>query len=767
MEIVSYPTFSTRKFLSGCALASVAALVLSACGGGGGGGDSGAAVASNGPTTQQISGSVVDGPVEGAIVFLDLNNNQAYDNGEPVSPPTNAAGAFSLVMPRLTQAEAALAMLVTHVPATARDADDGGLDLRAAGRRGFTLMSPASAYVQVSAAGANTIGAPLLSPLTTLVAAEMALNGLSLADAKAAVRQQLSLQAKDPLTNFVATNDRELGNLARTIAIALGETGRSISDVARNEGGQSVREHVAATIRTLKTLLPSLLANVNRQSPTPIPVADVVEQLPAEALATAAATQSGTSQSFRRYVVLFKDSVGQPAAQAQEAMRGRGGEISFTYTSAVKGFAVTLPEPAAEAFLQAMERNPNVDHVEVDQPVELRQTTQANATWGLDRTDQRDLPLSGSYSYALNGSGVRAYVVDTGVLSTHTDFGGRVTSGYTAINDGNGTTDCNGHGTHVAGTIGSATWGVAKGVTLVPVRVLDCSGSGTLSGVVAGLDWIAANAPRPAVVNMSLGASASSTLDAAVANLVTKGITMVVAAGNDAADACNYSPAREPSAITVGATTSSDARSSYSNVGTCLDLFAPGSSIKSTWSSSTTATNTISGTSMASPHVAGLAALLLQGTPSASPSQVNDAVKASATAGKVTSAGSGSPNLLVFSGSDSTAVQPPPSTLTSASVSALTGASKQVRNGWRATVTVSVVDGNGQPVAGAVAAGSFSIGGTSVSCTTNTSGQCSFQSGQFSKWTSETMLSVTAITGTNLIYDSTKNVVVSVTVLRP
>lgn len=258
-----------------------------------------------------------------------------------------------------------------------------------------------------------------------------------------------------------------------------------------------------------------------------------------------------------------------------------------------------------------------------------------------------------------------------------------------------------------------------------------------------------------------------STLDAAVANTVAKGITVVVAAGNDAANACNYSPAREPTAITVGATSTIDARASYSNYGTCLDLFAPGSSIKSTKSTSPTATNTISGTSMASPHAAGLAALLLQGTPSASPTQLNEAIKASATVNVVTSSGSGSPNLLVFSGSETSTSEPPPTTSTSASVVTLTGSGKLVRNGWRATVSLGVVYGNGLPVTGAVVVGDFSVGGASVNCTTNTSGQCGIQSGNLSKRTAETTFAVSGITGMNLAYDASKNVVSSVTVRRP
>jgi subtilisin family serine protease len=317
--------------------------------------------------------------------------------------------------------------------------------------------------------------------------------------------------------------------------------------------------------------------------------------------------------------------------------------VHATYSAALKGFAATLPAQA----LQGLVHNPNVAFIEADAVVQL-DVTQSPATWGLDRIDQRNLPLSNSYTYNFTGAGVNAYIIDTGILATHNEFGGRVESGYTAINDGRGTNDCHGHGTHVAGTVGGATYGVAKGVRLYAVRVLNCSGSGTNAGVIAGIDWVTGNRIRPAVANMSLGGSASSAVDTAVNNSINAGVVYAVAAGNSNANACNYSPARAANAITVGATTSSDARASYSNFGTCLDLFAPGSSITSAWYSSNTSTNTISGTSMASPHVAGAAALYLQANPGASPQQARDALVNGATANVVTGAGSGSPNRLLY-----------------------------------------------------------------------------------------------------------------------
>jgi hypothetical protein len=271
--------------------------------------------------------------------------------------------------------------------------------------------------------------------------------------------------------------------------------------------------------------------------------------------------------------------------------------------------------------------------------------------WGLDRIDQRALPLNNQFGRAYTGSGVTAYIIDTGVLSTHTEFGGRVLSGFSSVSDANGTEDCNGHGTHVAGTVGGSNYGVAPGVAIVPVRVLDCSGSGSTSGVIAGIDWVIAHhiAGTPAVANMSLGGRRSSAIDIAVQSAVADGVVFVVAAGNSTADACQTSPAGEPLAITVGATTSADARSSFSNYGSCVDVFAPGSSITSAWYTSTTASNTISGTSMASPHVAGVAALGLEISPNSSVAQICNWITSTATQGVISNAGSGSPNLLVYS----------------------------------------------------------------------------------------------------------------------
>lgn len=315
------------------------------------------------------------------------------------------------------------------------------------------------------------------------------------------------------------------------------------------------------------------------------------------------------------FIIVFNEGADLEAAAAR--FTNLEANVSKRFSGAAPAFAARLTDEQIEELsmdpaVAFMERDFEIRLVDPARDFEIQ--SQSNAPWGLDRIDAPSLPLDGTYSYTRTASTVTTYVVDTGIRATHVDFGGRVAEGFSAITDGNGTTDCNGHGTHVAGTIGGQSFGVAKATTLVPVRVLACDGAGTLSGVVAGLDWIGANHTpgTPAVVNMSLGGGASSTLDAAVSGLIAKGISVVVAAGNSATDACTSSPARVPAAITVAASASNDAFASYSNFGNCVDIIAPGSSVVSTWSSSDTASAVASGTSMAAPHVSGAIALMLQ-----------------------------------------------------------------------------------------------------------------------------------------------------------
>ncbi|GAB3152926.1 hypothetical protein GCM10027290_44760 [Micromonospora sonneratiae] len=354
------------------------------------------------------------------------------------------------------------------------------------------------------------------------------------------------------------------------------------------------------------------------------------------------------------YIVVLKDSaVGGRAGTQQAAVASTArsladrydGKVGHVYGDALNGFEAQMSEKAAKRLAA----DPAVAYVEQNQTVTVA-ATQTNPPWGLDRIDQPNLPLSNTYTYNSMGTGVTAYIIDTGIRIAHTDFGGRAVYGYDATDGSLPADDCNGHGTHVAGTVGGRTYGVAKNVRLVAVRVFGCGSSGSLSVIIAGVNWVTGNhaAGQPAVANMSLGGSLNTSLNTAVSNSILDGVSYVVAAGNSNANACNYSPASVSTALTVGATDSTDTRASFSNYGQCLDLFAPGVSVLSAWYTSNTATNTISGTSMAAPHVAGVAARVLQNNPGWTPAQVHSYVVSTATPGVVINPGPGSPNRLLY-----------------------------------------------------------------------------------------------------------------------
>jgi subtilisin family serine protease len=342
------------------------------------------------------------------------------------------------------------------------------------------------------------------------------------------------------------------------------------------------------------------------------------------------------------YIVVFRDNVPDVAQAARTKAAQHGAAAKFTYTNVLKGFAATLPDAAVEA----LRNDPDVLYIEEDQEVHSTTTVTA-ASWGLDRVDQRNLPLSGTYSYnatATQQAAVRAYIIDTGIQTGHADFGGRASAVYDAF--GGSGQDCNGHGTHVAGTVGGATYGIAKSIKLRAVRVLDCNGSGSNSGVIAGMDWVAANKILPAVANMSLGGGFSSAVNTSANNLANSGVFLAVAAGNSNANACNYSPSSAANVTSVAASTSTDAKASYSNFGSCVHLYAPGSSIKSDWLNG--GTNTISGTSMASPHVTGVAALYKAVNGNASFSTIRSWLTTNATANVISGNPSGTPNRLLY-----------------------------------------------------------------------------------------------------------------------
>jgi subtilisin family serine protease len=351
--------------------------------------------------------------------------------------------------------------------------------------------------------------------------------------------------------------------------------------------------------------------------------------------------KGGTEGITGQYIVVFKDDVADPHGKAKQKTLKANGKLKYSYGDAIKGFAAELND-AAVAALRA---DADVAYVEQDAAVSL-ETTQSGATWGIDRIDQRNRPLSGTYTYTATASNVYAYIIDTGIQTSHPQFGGRAAVAYDAVGDGRNGQDCNGHGTHVAGTVGSATYGVAKAVRLRAVRVLNCSGSGTNSGVIAGMDWVRTHASKPAVANMSLGGGFSSAVNTAANNLANSGVFLAVAAGNSNANACNYSPSSASAVTSVMASTSTDARASYSNYGSCAHLYAPGSSITSTWLNS--GTNTISGTSMATPHVTGVAALYKATFGDASSSTIRSWLINNSTSGVITGNRTGTANRLLY-----------------------------------------------------------------------------------------------------------------------
>jgi len=409
-------------------------------------------------------------------------------------------------------------------------------------------------------------------------------------------------------------------------------------------GRSPARRHLAHTLIVLPWLV--LAACSDLATPDRVP-ARAARRSYSDSLGPDSLVPREHVQIPGQYIVTFDTRVQDAPGLAKALVADAGGELRHTYTNALRGFSAKLPDAAVEA----LSNNPNVASIEPDATVDIEGDESPVPSWGLDRIDQTKNHLNSKYIYdSTAGAGVNVYIVDTGIRTTHADFGGRASEAFTTVTDSLGATDCIGHGTHVAGTVGGTAYGVAKSVRLFSVRVIPCSGSAPMSDLIAALDWVAQNRVLPAVVNISLSGEYSDAANQAVAGVVASGAVVVVAAGNDFGDACANSPGSASDALTVGASNMGDMQAGYSNFGPCVDLFAPGSVITSDYFSSDTSTSTMSGTSMATPHVSGAAALYLALNPAATPVQVASAILRTATSGVLTNLGAGSPNLLLYTG---------------------------------------------------------------------------------------------------------------------
>lgn len=701
-------------------------------------------------------------------VFLDSNQNFQLDSGEIVAATQPYVGQFKLAIPALNSEQLENSFLVARSRPNTQSS--------------YYFASPLSAYVSPQPEGGFSTQAAIISPLTTLVVAEMMSNQLN---------REEAIQNLKPITkNINPLENYSLSQNAEALQLAY-EIGKQWSAVTSSE---------VSPLQTIHTNGEFAKSTLYAQS---FP-AESKNLFSSHLASPSVTTSSLTPIAGSSFVVVYKqggagnasdlatsNSLTEMQITGQQVARKYGGVFKYAYSSAIRGFALAIPNTKVTEFVDGMQRNPNVDFIEEDVIVSTNLSTQLQSSWGLDRIDQMSLPLNKTYNYQFDGSGVNAYIVDTGLNDTHEEFANRVKPGFSAILDGKGTTDCKGHGTHVAGTLGGKTYGVAKNVNIIPVKVFDCNGNSSLSGILAGIDWIIQNGRLPAVINMSLGASVNNTFDQAAAAAFNAGFVVVASAGNYAGLACNQSPAREPSVITVGSSDIDDAKSYYSNFGVCVDLFAPGSNIPSAWIGSNSAINTISGTSMSSPHVAGVAALYLQSNPKASPQQITYALLNSTQAKLIGNLGVSSPNRLlnINNTPDFTPINQPiyvppitspvppspapePEKPTKAfriiSIKSITATRVKVsKTTWKTNVVISVFSPNNGPLDETAVKASFSIGGSNLSCTTNVSGVCSITSGIISNTKTSTIITISGVTGESLAYLKRTNKINTLTIKRP
>ena len=699
-------------------------------------------------------------------VFIDSNQNFVLDANETAVNINPHTGHFQLEILALSPQQIGSLNLVVKQSSLYGDS---------------YLASPLSAYISAQADGGFVSKTALISPLTSVVLNEMISNHLTLQEA----RQTIS---------DIANHEDVLGTL-EIPSQASASSQQTLQKLMQN--WQAIPKNDVSTTAFESFVNNAQIAKFQLTENTYNP--DKKIQLADELYPTGPKNQSDSFLTGNSYVVVYKNNPNQKKifltnqsvanekiaaqaiyASAQQIAHVYGASVGTTYTSALQGFSIIVPFQNKEKFLQETRNNPMVASVEKDLSIRLNSlavNTQTPVVWGLDRVDQEALPLNNNYQYLYDGSGVNAYVMDTGVRATHSEFIGRIKPGFSAIADGRGTTDCAGHGSHVSGIIGGSTYGVAKNVMITPVRVMDCGGGGSLSQLLAGIDWIVKNGKLPAVVNMSIGSNPSEALDQAVANAVKAGFVFVTSAGNVAGDSCLQSPARSYEVINVGSSDNKDGKSYFSNYGECIDLFAPGSDIRSAWFNSDTEVRDLSGTSMSAPYVSGVVALYLQMNPKATPLQVRYALYNSANQNKMTGfIGDKSPNRLLLIGSQlnyAVAQKPkyvPPIVIVYRIVSVASIKYSKVKVGntaWKVNTVITLSSSNSGTLQLSNVFTSFSVGGSNLSCTTDTKGSCSVSSANIPNSQASTTFTVNTISGESLSYLKRGNKVTSLTITRP